>query len=250
MDVVLGLAPDLDEFDVLWVLGPGDGAGAAPQPAAMMPATDASAMKRMLPRMRTTSLKSHIGRMAKNVLHIMGRRGLAHTGICRQEVEMRKRLRSSVGLGFLAGIALTLVVEASFIYSGGIAVTLRPSQTPEITDLAQRLAAPQWTQLQSQVMAGVRPVIQQQLVGMLDGAEVHVAGLTLALPTSVKTELERKMFALVDNTLHTFVRQRMTVRQVITPALVRGMLSHSVHDRLWVRVWGLPIPVTVRIAPR
>lgn len=142
--------------------------------------------------------------------------------------------------------ALTLVaVEGVVIYLIGVQVSIPPSSSKSVAAISQMVVKQALRQNRSIYQKKIDRQINDQIRHVVSQTHVDIVGSPIFLPKTMQISLAHVM----DKWLASRASQLLTSTQrsrVLTPQLIHQLLREKASAVVWVRVWGIPMPVTLR----
>lgn len=146
-----------------------------------------------------------------------------------------------------AGILTVFVGEAGWIYGPGLTASLPAGAVSHISaPLAEEINA-QWPRLRGSVSKNFEPLMRAEVRQMVSEVRLDVGGVPISLPLSFQQRLSDRISRLLWVNLNDYLEHQFNPSQVFTPDLIRQALARPILLHVWIRVNGIPVPMTVRL---
>jgi hypothetical protein len=158
---------------------------------------------------------------------------------------MQRRPRPAIWA--VVGACGLAIVEALWIYGTGISVSLSSGQVAQATNRVAVQIRQEWPGMRQNVLKAVRPLLRREVQSMVKEVTVNVGGVPLVLPLTLQRQLAAHIERLLTQNLSEYFQGSFNPADMLTPALVRRALQKPLELHLWMRVGGVPVPVTVHL---
>lgn len=148
----------------------------------------------------------------------------------------------------MLGGALTIMAQTVYLAKSGIPVHLAAASPNQTLASIRQVIQPQWPWLTANLEKKVHPLIQQDIRQMLSGTRIQWAGMSFAIPPAVQQGLAPGLEKVADRSMAHDL-SKLTVRQVVSRKLLTRISREPLRTTIDVSVWGLTIPVHLRLGP-
>lgn len=146
---------------------------------------------------------------------------------------------------FVWGVMALAAVEVVVIYRIGVQVSIPPSSSRSVAAISRIVVKKTLEENRPTYQRNIDRQINQQIRHVVSQTHIDILGSSVFLPKTMQISLNHVM----DRWLATRASQMLTSTQssrVLTPRLIRQVLREKVSAVVWVRVWGIPVPVTIK----
>lgn len=147
----------------------------------------------------------------------------------------------------LAGAAVLLALECMMVYGIGVRVDVPKGQILALSKTVTRELDRRWPQIQAPLMSSMRPLVKAQVHHIVSTVTINIGGVPITLPPDLQKPVARELTTVVDVNLTQYFRHQFRPGQLLTPALVAGLLKEPVRIRVWVDLWRIPVPVFLQV---
>lgn len=133
------------------------------------------------------------------------------------------------------------------IYGVGLNISVPQSQVGDIsTAVSQHLKA-EWPAMRETALKSMRPLMRREVDRMVSQVTIDVGGTRVALPPDMQRQVAADINQLLESNLNSYFRTQFNPGQIVTPALVKQAMAKPLTVHLWVKTWGIPLPVTIHL---
>ncbi len=149
--------------------------------------------------------------------------------------------------GLIAGLLLALAIESLWVYGIGLVIRIPASQAGPLSVTLSRQLQRQWPAMRTTALKNIRPLVKAQVESMVNQVTVDIGGVRVVLPPSLQRQMAADINRAISRNLDAYFSSHFNPGTLISPSLIRKAMAQPIAMKVWVDVWRLPVPVTVRV---
>ena len=150
------------------------------------------------------------------------------------------------GKGLLAGLVLAFALQAFWIYGIGLVIHIPAREAGPLSAALSRQLKREWPQMRATALKNIKPLVKSQVESMVNQVTVDIGGVRVVLPPSLRRQMAADIDRALSRNLDTYFSRQFDPGALISPKLIRQALQQPLSLKVWVDLWRLPVPVTVR----
>jgi len=158
-------------------------------------------------------------------------------------LETKKTLK-----GMLWGAFLLLLMEIVVIYGVGLTVTLPTNQVTAIAGSISSMLQKNWPAMRTRALSSMHPFVRQESERLLARVTINVGGISIGIPEGLRSQVANDLNRILEENLESYMTHRFNPKTLVNAANIRLFLNEPMTFHVWVDLWRIPIPITLRIA--